>query len=490
MLLTALALFTVVILSGTAFVLFRRGYHLAATLVGATALHEALLFAVPLIYSGLVDLRFERPMVVPVGEEELTRVALIEVAYVAIFVLTLIASVRSGRPRRRRPALRNTHRVLWVSWFLSALVLFGLVQLSRSLGQPVPTFDELTHHADVVVRTGLLDNLLAWAAGAYLMPAFAAAGLLAPDSSASRSARVGAVLLLALLVAVGIGEGIRGRVVWVASFLTLGALLKGRVRAIGFAAVLMALFLPISSFLAGPLRSVYLNELVGSSRWDILRFALKEGYQKNADAHGEREPFGTNALRRAQGPRNSVVLLNLYDEGHAAGLRPLLGAVVLPVPRMIWPEKPPAGSVGETNQGGAMYLVRRLGWDAPDYNMGPFLASAHAYWEAGAAGVVFAAVGSALLWGLLLRIARRLPDDVGAVVALTLLSALPIDGLFTMLVPVWALVARSWSSLLFLGLLAVGVRAVWRMTNPERNKNVVSLGGGVKSRAASSECGS
>lgn len=485
MLLTALALLAVAILSWTAFVLFRCGHHLAATLVGATGLHEALLFAVPLIYSGLVDLRFERPMVIPVGEEELTRVALIEVAYVAIFVLTLIACVRSGRPGRRRPAFQNTHRASWVSWFLSALVLFGLLQLSRSLGQPVPTFEEVTHHADVVVRTGLLDNLLAWAAGAYLMPAFAAAGLLVSDPSASRSARLGAVLLLALLVAVGIGEGVRGRVVWAASFLALGALLKGRVRVVGFAAVMMALLVPISTFLAGPLRSVYLNELVGSSRWDILRFALKEGYQENADAHGEREPFGTNALRRAQGPRNSVVLLNLYDEGKAAGIRPLLGAVILPLPRMIWPEKPPAGSIGETNQGEAMYLVRRLGWDAPDYNMGPFLASAHAYWEAGVTGVILAAIGTALLWGLLLRFVRRLPGDAGAVLALTLLSALPIDGLFTMLVPGWVLVARFWSSLLLLGLLAMGLRAVWRMTNPERNKSAALLGSGRGPRPAS-----
>jgi hypothetical protein len=250
---------------------------------------------------------------------------------------------------------------------------------------------------------------------------------------------------LAVLALDGLSSGTRGRLTWIVSLLVIvGYLLKRRKPIyVGVGAVLLVL--PLFVFLGGGFRSIYFTQLEGASRVEALS-RLFESVRTGEIKDPESEEFVAALARRAQGPRNSISLYELYDTGQSAGFKPLSSALYVPVPRVFWPDKRPAGSIDETNYGAAIYLAVRITYGTPIQTMGPILASAHAYWEWGWLGVLVSGVITGLFWNVLLTLCERSARPLHLIVVLSFSAALLIDGFLTTLYPLYAFAGIFWLS--------------------------------------------
>jgi hypothetical protein len=113
-----------------------------------------------------------------------------------------------------------------------------------------------------------------------------------------------------------------------------------------------------------------------------------------------------------------------------------------------------------------MFTVMRLGHGAPRYVMGPFLPSAHAYWEAGPLGVVFAGLLTGLIWATVVRLTGRLTMPVAIIVIMTFMSSLLIDGLYTANVPLYGLIRMA-----YVVSISFGIVVLFRMFAGRKRKN-------------------
>ena len=87
--------------------------------------------------------------------------------------------------------------------------------------------------------------------------------------------------------------------------------------------------------------------------------------------------------------------------------------------------------------------------------MGPVLASAHAYWEGGFFWVVIAGAFTGLFWRAVVLWSDGYGQEIALVFGLTFGSALLIDGLITMMYPVYTLIDIVWVSILPLAMIRV-----------------------------------
>ncbi|MDP2105722.1 MAG: hypothetical protein Q8J76_06975, partial [Desulfobulbaceae bacterium] len=97
--------------------------------------------------------------------------------------------------------------------------------------------------------------------------------------------------------------------------------------------------------------------------------------------------------QRLEATRNSVSLINLYNNGEGVKLRPTISSLAAFIPTRFWPSKNYPSSSTEDVNGTAMYVVKSETYGFTD--MGPFLSSAHDYWEGG----IFYTIISAILVG-------------------------------------------------------------------------------------------
>ena len=428
-----------VLMLGVALLMFAlRRQKIAAICAGATLAHQSVLIAYPIVHGVFTGFEQEKTMAIYVGPPDLLRVMIMESVFVTLFVAALLI------PFRRRGHAPRAAAVPSYNWFVGFLAICGAILYVHSALQPLPQYEESIHHADIVVRT-LTDSIFQWMRGILSIPTLIAAAVVMGDKKYPFWLRMTGLGTIGVLIFIGLSAGLRGRITWAISLLVIAAVFERRWRFLAIAALVVIPFIPISSFMAGAFRSITFR---ASSRVEAVR-ALKDYALSDDPAKDWDMPFATSLARRAQGPRNSVVLLRLRDFGEGAGIRPLLGAVVLPVPRLIWPSKPPAGSSTDDNYGAAIYVVRRIGYNSPVSNMGPALPSAHAYWEGGWLWVIFGGLATGLCWNLLLRIFGGPPaTHLGLVLAFTYAGAQLIDGLFTMLNPLYALISVTWSSVL------------------------------------------
>jgi hypothetical protein len=125
----------------------------------------------------------------------------------------------------------------------------------------------------------------------------------------------------------------------------------------------------------------------------------------------------------------------------------------MPIPGNVWPGKPIGGSVDNTNLGSAIYLVQRMKVGMGPQTMGPLLASAHAYWEGGWLWLMVAGYLTGLFWNLLLRWREEDRSPVNTIVVFCFMVALPIDGLLSMLNPVYTFILIFWNAVVPLAIL-------------------------------------
>ena len=110
-----------------------------------------------------------------------------------------------------------------------------------------------------------------------------------------------------------------------------------------------------------------------------------------------------------------------------------------------------------------MYRVMSISYGSPYYAMGPFLVSAHAYWEGGWGWLVAAGLLTGLIWRLILNWCNSQSLAMGCLFALLFASAFVLDGVYTALAPLYAIIRCFWLSILpVLGLRFAIRRIPWR----------------------------
>ena len=428
---------------------YRRKKMLHVILLATTFLHEAMLFMYPLWYDTFSGFGLENEMAVLVTPQLLAKTVLMENLYVTLFMLPLYFSVLSRRKAQKAPVRNQTSAD---KYFLQLLLCAGLVIYLVTFLRPEEDYESVIQHAEIHANLGYFNMIYGWFHGLFALPALIVGCLYVSKRDAQWGWRLIGGAIVILVVAYGLAAGLRGRLTWVISLLVVGAILYKQRRMLVIAVIGAISLLPIAQYLGGGWSSVTLNDLGGGSQMA----ALERLYQviKEGDAHSdENGTFAQMVARRAQGPRNSTLLFLWYDDGHGCGLQPLVSSLVAIVPRAIWPNKGVGGSSDLTPYGAATFLVRRIGYNAPIYNMGPILASAHAYWEGGYTWVVIGGFITGLMWVVILRLAGTRSLEIGALYVLLFAGSLLIDGLFTALFPIYSYVLMFYNTILGLLLL-------------------------------------
>jgi hypothetical protein len=426
------------------------GNRLRTIVIGLTFIHETSLVALPAWYSCFTG--FELEAGIGVTRDQLLTVYAGEALFVLLFAAVLLLPGRKWSAARAN-TIEKDHILIGVLLIGAAILYVG------RLFSPVFTAQDVANHYQISIKSSIWDAMLDWGVTLVQWPGLVAAAVVASDRSFLRPVRAIACSVLAGELIFAMLHGFRGGIVWVVSMVAIGGYYKGHKRLLLAAGALTLFLIPLFPWLHSTMRYASIDAPLGTSRIEMIPFLIRgitdpTTIATGADAMGFLESWAV----RAEGARNSTALYALYDRGEAASYMPILGAAVLPVPRMWWSAKPVAGSTDTSNLGAAIYRVQQSKPNGAFYDMGPILASAHAYWEGGWIWLVAAPLLSAWMWRLLFAWADRAHRQLVDIIVLTFTTALPIDGFFGGINPVFAYVRILWITLLPLGLAVLAVR--------------------------------
>lgn len=157
--------------------------------------------------------------------------------------------------------------------------------------------------------------------------------------------------------------------------------------------------IPIFPYLGGDFRSQLATTLLNASPAERLE-SLITGSSSGSDEASLIKNIAASLekiYQRLEATRNSVSLINLYNNEEGVQLRPTISSLAAFIPTRFWPSKNYPSSSTEDVNGTAMYVVKSETYGFTD--MGPFLSSAHDYWEGG----IFYTIISAILVGYVWR---------------------------------------------------------------------------------------
>lgn len=426
---------------------------LRAAMLGATLVHECILVAFPIGYSVLTGFVLEQEMLLRATSLDLFFVMIGEGIYVSLFALGLRLKPRflTGQTSILRPPDPRIQRL-----FLFFLIGIGFYIQFDQFMNPLRTLHESIEYAEGFYYSDISGMLLTWFRSFFQLTSLVACALvvISLDGQAKylkvfRLLAGGALLFYSLT---GITAGIRGRLVTAGVLLGLFAYIKNRKKALFLSVVLILLIIPVFTFMGGPFRSIFFSTAeMGGDRLDLARIFAEEVHKRllfdSKDSVG-RYSFIYKAAERAQAPRNSTVLFKLYDDGEGAGLRPLTAALYVFIPKMLWPNKRPAGSISESTFDSAVRLVRSVGYGSPFFQTGPYLASAHAYWEGGCLMIVFTGFISGMIWNILFAWYERSRKVVSIIFVVTLSAGVLANGFLTIFQPLYDIICVFWIVLL------------------------------------------
>jgi hypothetical protein len=303
-----------------------------------------------------------------------------------------------------------------------------------------------------MLGTGIENRMVAkfydWSTGAFfsITPLIASAILITKKQSFRKYPLLSIFALICLIsvVLIGLLMGLRGRIMWVASFIAIAGYFNSRKKYLFTSVLLLVVFLPLFSFLGTQqFRSMVAETLYvsGGRTLDLIKLFFEQR-KAIVGENNQNVTFLDSFAQRAQGPRNSVVLYKLYEEGSGADLSIYSGSVFFPVPRFFWPEKPIPGSWDGNSENSAVYIVVNIGHNLP--YMGSLLASAHAYWEGGWFAVILYGLLTGLLWFWIFVFCSKLPKHLAWIIALSFTASLLIDGFLTALYPLYTYILIAW----------------------------------------------
>lgn len=416
----------------------KAGLRLGALALGATLIHEILLIALPTFYSISEGYQLENDMIATVNAEDLLRVMIGESVFMALFALGLIVKLPSI-------GLRTS---LFISPVIPArvernftitMILIGCLLYVSILIFPGGT--------DEKSSGGGLGQLHFWLKAVFWYTPLITCAFVVTKKNSFRDDLVLACLALLPIVSlflIGISTGVRGRIIWGISLLILGGVYNGRHKLIGVSVALAVLMVPIFSILGSA--DIRDSSMSGTSQVEVVGKLYELGKENVADVGALTDVFMYSYAWRAQGVRNSVTLYQDYEHG-GGGFNSYLSAIFVPVPRFLWDKKPMIGSQDHTEIGSAMYKVMDMAYGAPD-QMGPMLASAHSYWEGGIIWLLCAGFITGVMWNIIFRITSRLPFVMATIFIFTFAAAQMVDGLLTMMIPLFTAINVCWMSLL------------------------------------------
>jgi hypothetical protein len=443
--LSSVSLFVLALLFRSA---HKSGSRLRATVLGLTLLHEAILVAYPAWYSVFTGFSLEAGS--GVTAEQLVRVYGGEAIFVLLFGFGLLMR-RRIHCKDKTAETKETPVERAVLVFL--LVGAGATYVAK-LFEPNLTYRDLERHWEIVVRSGFWEVLWNWTATLFQWPGLIAAALAVNMKGLPWYWRAAAWSTLLAQLIYAMLYGLRGGIVYVILSICACGYYAQRKRAVAICVLLSAILVPLFPWLHSTMRYASFGAPTGASRIELvpemfrMTLAAVIGGETSAQSGG----FASSWAQRAEGPRNSATMYELYDSGSAALFKPILGAIVLPIPRALWLTKPAAGSTDSTNLGAAIYRVQQK--RTAYYDMGPVLASAHAYWEGGWGWLAIAGVASGYMWNRLLKWAERTRSRWLDIVVLTMVTALPVDGFFSALNPVFAYLRVFWITIIPLWVIA------------------------------------
>lgn len=159
-------------------------------------------------------------------------------------------------------------------------------------------------------------------------------------------------------------------------------------------------------FFLAPIMQGNYRDLLWSTEGKELNIAEKISLLKTAKTDAKEDnpliTFWHAAGARFIDAALSAGLVKAVSRGDSAGIQPVLGALVSPIPRLVWSDKPAPGSSDGTNEGMATYVVWReiigMSWSC-----GPFTSGAHSFWELNIIGVIIFGVFSGLFARIILH---------------------------------------------------------------------------------------
>lgn len=415
-----------------------RNSKLITAVLSATLFHEVFLVTYPVLYSIVTDFYLEKSMNISVSTNDLTKVMFGESIYVLMFCLVLMFGLGRSKlwKKRDNDISHDSYTIPKAEYnLLGLLVILGAFLFGTQL---------------IIFGAGITNAVVAqmydWATGAFFSftPLVASAILITKKQSFRKYPLLSIFALICLisLIILGLLLGLRGRIMWVASLIAIAGYLNSEKKYLFIATFGLVLFLPIFSLVGGNYRGFVAQtiHIEGGGPVEIIKMVIQE--RENITANDKNTSFLDSFAFRAQGPRNSVVLYNLYENGAGADPSVYTGSILFPVPRFFWPEKPIAGSLDDKDESTAVYKVIDIGHGLP--YMGPLLASAHAYWEGGWIAVILYGFITGLLWLGIFVFCRKLPVHLAWMVALSFAAALLIDGFLTALYPLYAYILIAW----------------------------------------------
>lgn len=434
----------------------RRRARIQTLIFGLTLSHELLLVLLPIWHSVLTDFELESQMWGHIGPSDLIPVMVGEALFVGLFLLGFfLGSPRSrNRPVTTLEALNKEEMIV-----LTVLTVIGLWVAVETLGGTVASVLESTEHAEIKPYESVAVLARVWVIAAFQIPSIFAASILAAAPKVSKWRRIVGVAVLGSVGLLGIATGARGRITWVLISMTATSLLYRVRKPLLIAGACLVALTPFFIVLGDMAYRFEINlRLRGEPISETVPYVLDRIVET---------PFGASPfilweqlMFRAMGPRNSVVLYRLFDAGHGAGGRPIMSSAVMVVPRVLWGTKSPAGSADSSPYGGAMYRVMAIGHGSPYYVMGPFLASAHAYWEGGWVWLLAAGFLTGLVWRFIVRYSERQLLGFSVLYVMIFASSFLLDGFYTALAPLYGLIRAFWMLLCPVLLLRVILFAI------------------------------
>jgi hypothetical protein len=406
---------------------------------GICLLYEIGFVDMPMTYSLLTGFKLERQMQTAPKPSELATMLLGEFIYVTAFAGTFVMfeSMRDSDSVASQVKITGQSKRL-----LMVLGCIGAAVSIATLLTPVQTLTEGSEHMLAKTYSGPVDVMLTWFEAGFWCSGLYAGGILFAAPFGSRIGRIIGASGLIPLGIFGMLSGIRGRVIWVVMSVMIAGIMFRAKTQVRIAVCGLIISLPFFAVMGNlDFRYLVAAQLGGKSLFDVLPLLSKAQSQI---AGGGVSGMAESLVARAMGPRNSVILYRLYDRGDGCGLAAISSSIYLPVPRFIWHDKRPAGSCDATEYGGAMYQVMNYGYGDPYWVMGPYLASAHAYYEGGWIAIILIGMAIGGIWSLISLFAEKRPLGIAIVYVMLFLASFTLDGFFTGVAPIHELIRTFW----------------------------------------------